>query len=183
MRGLVSLITTTRLVLRSLVSSDAPDVLAYRGRSDVCRFLEFEPMDAPTVDGWIADRLDPSRPGEDGGKYVLAVDLDGRVIGDVTMRFGPLVNHQGEVGWIVHPEYAGLGYATEAARAFIDKAFTEWDLHRICAQLDPRNESSARLCERLGMRKEAHLREESWFKGEWGDLAIYAVLKSEWSGH
>jgi RimJ/RimL family protein N-acetyltransferase len=30
------------------------------------------------------------------------------------------------------------------------------------------------------MRQEAHLREESWFKGEWGDLAIYAVLRHEW---
>ncbi len=44
----------------------------------------------------------------------------------------------------------------------------------------PRNLASARVCERLGMRLEAHLREESWFKGEWGDLLVYAVLASEW---
>ncbi len=138
-------------------------------------------MDTATVDTWILERESPTRPGPEGGKYVLAVDLDGRVIGDITMKFGPLVSHQGEVGWIVHPDYSGQGYATEAARAFIDKAFTDWDLHRICAQLDPRNEPSVRLCERLGMRKEAHLREESWFKGEWGDLAIYAVLRNEWA--
>jgi RimJ/RimL family protein N-acetyltransferase len=163
------------------VSSDAPDVLAYRGRSDVCRYVEFEPMDPPIVDAFIADRLDPARPGDEGGKIVLAIDLDGTVIGDVTMKFGPRVHGQGEVGWIVHPDYCGHGYATEAAHAFIDTAFREWDLHRVMAQLDPRNESSARLCERLGMRKEAHLREESWFKGEWGDLAIYALLAAEWT--
>ncbi len=139
-------------------------------------------MDAPAVDAWIADRLDPVRPGDEGGKLVLAVELAGRVVGDVIMKFGPRVHRQGEVGWIVHPDIGGNGYATEAARAFISTAFAEWDLHRVFAQLDPRNEASARLCERLGMRKEAHLRDESWFKGEWGDLATYAVLESEWTG-
>jgi aminoglycoside 6'-N-acetyltransferase len=139
-------------------------------------------MDAASVDAWIADRLEPVRPGADGGKYVLAIDLDGSVIGDLTMMFASEQDSQGEVGWIVHPDASGHGYATEAARGFISVAFREWKLHRVCAKLDPRNESSARLCDRLGMRKEAHLREESWFKGEWGDLAIYAILESEWTG-
>ena len=138
-------------------------------------------MDAAAVDAFIDERRDPARPGPEGGKIVLALDLDGRVIGDVTMKFGPSVNGQGEVGWIVHPDVSGQGYASEAAHAFIATAFLRWDLHRVFAQLDPRNVSSARLCERLGMRKEAHLREESWFKGEWGDLAIYSVLKREWA--
>ena len=80
-------------------------------------------------------------------------------------------------------QFAGRSkFTTWAHSIAINTAFTEWDLRRVCAQLDPRNESSARLCERLGMRKEAHLREESWFKGEWGDLAIYAVLRSDWAG-
>jgi len=182
MRRLLPLITTPRLVLRPFVSSDAPDVIAYRGRSDVCRYLLIEPMDEPTIEAFIADRLDAVRPGDDGGKLVLAIELDGRVVGDVTMKFGPRVDRQGEVGWIVHPDVGGQGYATEAARAFVSTGFAEWDLHRVFAQLDPRNEASARLCERLGMRKEAHLRDESWFKGEWGDLAIYAILESEWTG-
>lgn len=138
-------------------------------------------MDAATVDEFITDRMDPVRPGTEGGKIVLALDLDGQVIGDVTMKFGPLINHQGEIGWIVHPDHSGQGYATEAARAFIATAFGEWSLHRIFAQLDPRNTASARLCERLGMRKEAHLREESWFKGGWGDLSIYGILAREWA--
>src|SRR5436190_1234172 len=53
-------------------------------------------------------------------------------------------------------------------------------LHRVSATLDPRNEASAALCRRLGMREEAHHVEDLWFKGEWGDTAIYAILDREW---
>jgi RimJ/RimL family protein N-acetyltransferase len=48
------------------------------------------------------------------------------------------------------------------------------------AQLDPRNAASARLCDRLGMRREAYFREDMWFEGEWGDTAVYALLAAEW---
>jgi RimJ/RimL family protein N-acetyltransferase len=55
-------------------------------------------------------------------------------------------------------------------------AFGDLAMHRVFAQLDPRNSASARLCERLGMRREAYFREDIWFKGEWGDTAVYAML-------
>jgi aminoglycoside 6'-N-acetyltransferase len=59
-------------------------------------------------------------------------------------------------------------------------AFEELGLHRVFAQLDPRNEASAALCRRLGMRLEAHFLEDLWFRGAWGDTAIYAMLAREW---
>jgi RimJ/RimL family protein N-acetyltransferase len=80
----------------------------------------------------------------------------------------------------LQPRGLRKGYATESARALIDRCFEDWGVHRVYAEMDPRNRASARLCERLGMRLEAHLREESRFKGEWGDLLVYAVLASEW---
>jgi RimJ/RimL family protein N-acetyltransferase len=53
-------------------------------------------------------------------------------------------------------------------------------LHRVVAQMDARNHASERLASRLGMRREAHFRSNEWFKGEWGDLVIYAILADEW---
>ena len=69
----------------------------------------------------------------------------------------------------------------EAARAVLELAFNELGLHRASAVLDPRNDSSAALCTRLGMREEAHFVEDAWFKGAWGDTAIYAILDREWA--
>ena len=57
--------------------------------------------------------------------------------------------------------------------------FEDLGLRRIIAQCDPRNESSWRLMERLGMRREAHFRECEIFKGEWSDLFVYAMLAEE----
>ncbi|GAA0522731.1 N-acetyltransferase [Paractinoplanes deccanensis] len=172
---------TDRLLLRPLRPGDEADVLAYRGRADVSRYLESEPMTPGDVEGFIAERATATSLDKDGDRILLAAELDGHVIGDVRLRAGRLEDAQGELGWVFHPGHHGRGYATEAARALMRLGFEDLGLHRVWAQLDPRNKASARVCERLGMRQEALLIEESRFKGEWGDLAIYALLAREWT--
>lgn len=171
---------TERLVLRPLRHGDEADVLAYRSREDVCRYMPAGPLDDATVKEYLAGRVEATRIDADNAFIVLAVEYAGRVIGDVMIRTGQLSDRQAEVGWSLNPDYQGHGYATEAARELIDLSFGELNMHRAWAQLDPRNVASARVCERLGMRKEAHLRHDIWFKGEWGDTAIYAILATEW---
>ena len=58
--------------------------------------------------------------------------------------------------------------------------FSELGKRRIIASIDPRNESSIRLVERLKFRKEAHFKESILINGEWVDDLVYAVLKDEW---
>jgi RimJ/RimL family protein N-acetyltransferase len=58
--------------------------------------------------------------------------------------------------------------------------FVELGLHRIIGQCDARNTASARVMERLGMRREAHLIANEFVKGEWTDELIYAMLDREW---
>jgi aminoglycoside 6'-N-acetyltransferase len=50
----------------------------------------------------------------------------------------------------------------------------------VLARLDPRNDASAALCRRLGMREEGYFAQDTWFKGEWGDTSIFAILAHEW---
>ncbi|WP_211192663.1 GNAT family N-acetyltransferase [Actinoplanes sp. TBRC 11911] len=175
-------VTTERLHLRPLRDGDETDLLDYRGRDDVNRYLESDPLTADAAPAFVAERTALTHLTRDGDRILLGVELDGRLIGDVRLKSsGTLADRQGEIGWVFHPGYAGHGYATEAARALVRLGFDELKLHRIWAQLDPRNTASARVCERLGMRREGVLREESWFKGEWADLAVYALLASEWA--
>jgi hypothetical protein len=51
---------------------------------------------------------------------------------------------------------------------------------RVCARLDGRNVASARVLERAGLRREAHLVENEFIKGEWTDEMVYAILRREW---
>jgi RimJ/RimL family protein N-acetyltransferase len=89
-------------------------------------------------------------------------------------------HRQGELGFIFHPDHQGHGYATEAAGALIAHGFEHYDLHRVYGRLEPRNAASARVLEKLGMRREALLLENEWVKGEWQSEAIYALLDREW---
>ena len=86
----------------------------------------------------------------------------------------------GRDGLGLHPDASGHGYATEAVRALIGVAFGTYGMRRVVAQIDARNTASARLCHRVGMKQEAHLREDHWAKGEWTDNVIYGLLASEW---
>jgi RimJ/RimL family protein N-acetyltransferase len=86
----------------------------------------------------------------------------------------------GELGFAFDPAEQGRGYATEAARAFLHVAFEDFGFHRVIGRAEARNAASARVLEKLGMRREAHLVENEWVKGEWQSELVYAILDREW---
>ena len=120
---------------------------------------------------------------QEGERLVLAVAPLAlqRSIGMVTLKWRSQKHQRGELGYIFDPTYHGQGYATEAAAAMLGLGFTEFGFHRISASCDARNTPSYKLMERLGMRREAHFIHNEFFKGEWGDELIYAILQSEWT--
>jgi RimJ/RimL family protein N-acetyltransferase len=113
---------------------------------------------------------------------VLAVERrdSGALIGDVNLRWLSAEHQQGEIGFVLHPDHHGQGFAREAATEMLRLGFEGLGLHRIIGRCDARNVASARLMERLGMRREAYLRENERVKGEWCDEYVYAMLALEW---
>ena len=83
-------------------------------------------------------------------------------------------------GYCLNRDYWGHGYATEAAQAVISFGFEQLGLHRIFAICDPCNVASWRVLARAGMRREGHLLEDRWQKGQWRDSYLYAILEREW---
>jgi RimJ/RimL family protein N-acetyltransferase len=171
------------LLLRPLTAADTTALLAYRSRLDVSRYVPFEPMDAATIAArvetvWARTSLD-----EAGQNLTLGVELtaSGELIGDVVLFWHSRDDRGGEVGYVLNPKFSGHGYATEAVRALLGLAFDDLGLHRVIARLDARNVASARVAQRLGMRLEAHLVRNEWFKGEWTDELDYALLEDEWA--
>jgi RimJ/RimL family protein N-acetyltransferase len=161
-----------------LRADDLAELHALRSREDVVRWLYW---DAPTEEqtrAWIEGIL--SRPPETGTTFAVELRDSGVLVGNVNVMVDP-PNRQGEIGFIFHPEHQGRGYATEAARALLDHAFEHYGLHRAFGRLEPRNVASARVLEKLGMRREAHLIENEWVKGEWQSEAVYALLAREWA--
>jgi RimJ/RimL family protein N-acetyltransferase len=90
---------------------------------------------------------------------------------------------EANIGYELNPKYWNHGYATEAAHAIVDFGFFHFGVHRVWADLIAENFASAHVLEKLGMRREGHLREKAYFKGRWWDALIYAILIDEWEMH
>ncbi len=175
-------IATERLHLRPFEPGDLDALVAIHGDPDVVRFLYWDVRDRDELRGVLAEKQERTAIEKEGDGLNLAVVLraTGELVGDVTLFWRSEQHHQGEVGYIFHPGHGGRGYATEATGALLRLGFEELGLHRICGRLDGRNTASARVLERLGMRREAHMVENEFVKGEWTDELVYALLDREW---
>ncbi|GGK03154.1 N-acetyltransferase [Pilimelia anulata] len=175
-------LATARLLLRPVAAADLDDVWAYQRLPAVARYLRWEPRDRAAARASVADMAGERALAAEGDCLTLAAECGGRLIGTVELVWVSEAHRAGELGWVFHPAYHGRGLATEAARALLDWGFAGRGLHRIVARCAAGNAASARLAERLGMRREAHFVENNHVKGEWRDEYVYAILRREWAG-
>src|SRR3954464_12189846 len=198
---------TERMRLRPYCLDDFEAFHDLHRRDDVARYLPWETRDAAAsraalekhqrrsfeVDGDgitlagfddATDRL--------GGEVVLILrsvqtrrggrgDVRDRLVGEFVLILRSVQHRSAELGYVLHPDFQGRGLATEGARHMLGIAFDDLGLHRVFARLDSRNHASAAVLRRLGMRHEAHLVENEWFKGEWTDEDDFALLHREWT--
>jgi len=175
-------IETDRLTLRRYVESDYDDLLKLQSSPDVARFLLNEPRTPEQVKGTLAGRMADVPMDSDGQALTVAVILreTGQHVGEVSLFVQNAAHHGGELGFVFHPEFHGRGYAAEASIELLRIGFEELGMHRIIGRLDARNTGSAKLLERLGLRREAHFVKNEFLKGEWTDELVYAMLREEW---
>ena len=177
------MIETSRLLLRPMRVDDASDLLEYQSNPDIVRYIPWPEGNAETVKKHIERTLAHSKelPLDEGDYLVLVWELkdSGKVIGQSNISMQSKEHLRGEVGWVTHQDYQRQGFAFEASKAMLKFGFEVMGLHRIVAEMDTRVPASAAVAQKLGMRKEAELKEVEYFKGEWCDMWIYAILKSE----
>ena len=175
---------TPRLVLRAFRPQDVDALLVIHSDPEAVRYVPYPPRDRAGVVAVLERKVASTRLAAQGDLLELAVTLadDDTVIGDLLLALRSVEHETLEVGYIFSPAWGGRGYATEAVRALLDLAFGELGARRVVARVDARNSASRALLERLGVRLEAHLVENEWFKGELGSETDYAVLAREWRG-
>lgn len=175
-------ILTERLALRPFVAADLDALYAIYSRADVVEYLYEEPRSREQVAEVLAARTTRTAIRAEGDRLKLALERrdTGAMIGDVILVWVSAQHRQGEIGFVLHPDHQRRGYAREAAVEMLRLGFEHLGLHRIVGRCEVRNAASARVLERLGMRREAHLRENEWVKGRWDDEYVYAMLVREW---
>ncbi|TLP70691.1 GNAT family N-acetyltransferase [Nesterenkonia sphaerica] len=170
---------TDRTLLRPHQESDAAPLQRIYSQTEVARYLLDDPWSEMEAEQRVQQRLSQTGLDQDNGALALVIEHDGTVIGDVLLWLTNPEHRVAEIGWVMDPAYGGQGLATEAVSTVLDIGLEHYALHRVAAQMDARNTASSRLAERIGMRHEAHLRQDWWSKGEWTDTLIYGVLASD----
>lgn len=178
-------ITAHRLRLRWLEDDDIPALFTVFGDARVCRYWSHGPF--ASIDDardylrrirecfakrslfqWGVELLGP---GESGTSRAI--------IGTCTLARIDAQHRRAEVGFALAAAHWGKGYIGEALAALIGFAFDELDLHRLTADVDPRNTASLRALERAGFRREGVLREHYRLYGEVQDAVIFGLLRTE----
>ena len=174
-------IETSRLRIRPFRDDDAVAFATYRGNPAVALYQSWESYSEKEARLLISDmqRLSPGMPGQ-WYQFALELKTDAALIGDCGL-YTDEVEPQGKVGYSLAPDYQGKGYAHEAVSAVFDYAFHRLGFHRVVAQALCENDRSIALMERLGMRREGHFIQSTWFQGRWADEYLYAILRDEWT--
>jgi len=176
------ILETERLTLRFLTADDAPAVYAIYSHADVVRYLSHPAWTSSTqAEDWIR------RAGEwhrEESALQLGVERRGdrALVGTCTFFNLHAESRRVEIGYVLGRPFWGQGYMSEALRALIRHGFESMDLHRIEADIDPRNHASARVLERLGFRLEGTMRERWIVSGTISDTGWYGLLRKEWQG-
>jgi len=174
-------ISTDRLVVRFYEQRDRELELAIHGDDRLFSDVPMNPRTPAEIDETLDKRVGQHSLDEVGAPVSLAVEVATAksyvgVVQLIPIKTDPL---QVEIGWLALRTQQGHGYVSEAVAAVIDLLFRETQAHRIVANITVGNDSSVRLAERLGFRKEAHFVQSLYLRDEWRDESVYALLRED----
>ncbi|TAH48914.1 MAG: N-acetyltransferase [Chloroflexota bacterium] len=183
---MIAQIETERLVLRALRESDAHAVFKIFGDDAVTRYYDLATFTAVEEARHLIARMNARNANGDALRWGIALKDTDTVIG--TGGFNQFTRgwFRAGIGYDLARAYWNKGYMTEALRAMVQHGFENLQaaglpLNRIEALVVPGNAPSARVLEKIGFQREGLLREYGYWKNQFWDLEMFALLKRAWS--
>jgi ribosomal-protein-alanine N-acetyltransferase len=173
-------LVTPRLTLRPPRRGDEDDLFAIHSDPEVMRYFSEPPWTDPDRPARQIDEDAGRFEREESFRFAIVLNATGRQIGNCTLFSLHRQNRRAEIGYALARSHWGHGYMYEALQALLGFAFTDLDLHRLEADIDPRNGASAAALVRLGFQEEGLLRERWIVAGEVSDSQLYGLLRREW---
>ena len=170
-----------RVRLRGPRREDAEELFHLFADPQVMRYWSRSPMTIRTEAEGLIEEIEESFAQRTKLNWMLTLRSDDVVIGACTLFHLEPRHRRAEVGYALRSDHWGRGIATEAATLALDWAFRVLGLHRIEADIDPRNQSSRKLLQRLGFTSEGFLRERYFVGEEISDTELFGLLAYDWS--
>jgi [ribosomal protein S5]-alanine N-acetyltransferase len=169
-----------RVCLRQPCADDVDAVFELFADPAVMRYWSRPPMTVRAEAEGLVTEIDAAFAERTMLNWVVARRRDDVVIGTCTLfRFEPR-HRRAEVGYALRSDHWGQGLASEAVTLALDWVFRTLGLHRLEADIDPRNAGSRTLLERLGFNSEGLLRERYFMAGAVSDTELFGLLARDW---
>lgn len=167
---------TPRLHLRRIVTDDIPELFAMRSNAALMRYID-RPLAQTEDDARVLfERIDAGIRNNEGITWAITTKESNRLEGTIGIWRLDKENYRGEIGYMLKTGMQGKGLMKEALTAVLQYGFFTLNLHSVEANINPDNEASVALVERLGFVKEAHFRENYFYDGKFLDSYIYSLL-------
>lgn len=175
----VPILDSPNLRLRPYRADDAEAMFALYSDPQVMRYWSFPPwVELAQARAYLTAATAQMDSGEIF-PWAIAERVSDRLIGALTLFSLHVEQRRTEIGYSLSPDYQRRGLAAEALRCGLAHAFDCLGLVRVEADIDPRNEPSWRLLEKLGFQREGLLRKRWRVNGEICDTAFYGLLADE----
>ncbi|MRX56139.1 GNAT family N-acetyltransferase [Bacillus idriensis] len=171
-------LSNERLLLREFTESDWIGVHKYASKEKVCQYQDWGPNSEEESQAFVKQVLvDAAKKPRTRYMFAIVLKKEEKMIGAGEINIRDFNHKNGEIGYIINPDYWGRGIATDVAKLLIEFGFSTFNLHRIFAYCDPRNIGSKKVIEKVGMTMEGRLRENLLIKDGWRDSLLYSVLE------
>jgi len=172
-------IQTKNLIIRNHKESDWEDLFDYLSLPEIYTFEPGEPISSEEARSLMAERS------KNNDFLAVVHRKSNRMIGHLYFhQCDPKQFMTWELGYIFNPRFQNLGYCTEASSAVLDYAFNQWNAHKVVAFCNPKNISSWKVLEKIGMEREGFFKEKAFFRKDkdgnplWHDCYAYGILNA-----
>ncbi|QPH38425.1 GNAT family N-acetyltransferase [Pedobacter endophyticus] len=168
---------TERLILREHALSDAETLFAMRTNETVMKYIYRErPKNIQEIEAFISSFNIGFANGDNLAWVIALKENPSQMVGSLGYWRTDYANHRAEIGYMLHPNYWRMGIVSEALAKTITFGFKNMNLHSICANVSPKNNASQQILIKHGFKKEAHFKQNYYFRGQFLDSEIYGLL-------
>lgn len=167
---------TNRFILRQIIRQDVQDMFDFRSNENAMKYIS-RPIAKKLEDVLgVIDLMERLLESQQAINWGICYKENNKIIGTIAYMNIDKANSRAEIGYMLHPNYHRQGMMQEVLETIIQFGFQQFKLHSIYANVHPDNTASNSILLKNGFVKEAHLKENYFYDGEFLDTVIFGLL-------
>jgi [ribosomal protein S5]-alanine N-acetyltransferase len=168
-----------RLMLRQITIDDTNEIFALRSNEDLMKYIPRPLCKTNEEVVELIKMIQQKIEVNEGINWAITLKNDNKLIGYIGHYRIKWEHFRSEIGYMILPQYSGMGIATEAIKLAVEYGFNDMKMHTVEGVVDPANVASAKVLEKNGFVKEAHFKENEFFNGKFIDSVIYSLINTK----